>query len=293
MLRYRADWRVLAYMVATTALFAGQWYYGIHWLAYIAFLFFSISVAVITHNHMHLSIWTWRPLNILTDWWLTVFYGVPIFTWIPTHNLNHHRYTNKEGDTSITYRHTEENNLLSLLSYPSVSGYYQMTHSVFPYMAKLRKTDKITFFLNWLQVFVLVAWIVTFFILNWKMAILLVVIPQQVSAFVVFVFNYVQHVHTDEESRWNNSRNFMGVNAFLFNNGYHTAHHERAGLHWSELPAEHARIAQHIDPSLIEGSLWAFLFRVYILGAFNPKYKTHNMRAERMSRDNQNPQVTV
>lgn len=288
MLKYRADWRSLLYMAITTTLFVGQWQFGFHWLSYVTFLFFSVSVAVMTHNHMHLNMWKWKPLNVLTDWWLTVFYGAPIFVWIPTHNRNHHRFTNREGDTSITYRHTEENNLLSLLSYPSVSGYHQLTHSVFPYMSRLRKEDRRTFFEHWVQVGVLAIWIIGFLILDWQKAILFVIIPQQVSAFSVFVFNYLQHVHADEESRYNHSRNFPGVNAFLFNNGYHTAHHERAGVHWSETPVEHQKIADKIDPSLIESSFWGFLFRSYILGAFFPRFRTFNMRKARMEMSSNN-----
>jgi beta-carotene hydroxylase len=283
MLRYRADWRSVAYIAATTALFCSLWLQGFHWLSYLAFLFFSVSVAVMTHNHMHINLWTWKPLNLLTDWWLTVFYGVPIFTWMPTHNMNHHRFTNKEGDSSVTYRHTEENHLVSLLSYPSVSGFHQMTQSVFPYMAKLRQNDRRQFFENWFQVVVLVVWTLAFLVLDWQRAILYVIIPQQVSAFTVFVFNYVQHVHTDEESAYNHSRNFMGVNLFLFNNGYHTAHHERANVHWSELPAEHAKIAHLIDPALIERSFWWFIVRTYVLSAFVPKFRSFNMRAARMA----------
>ena len=291
MLRYSADLRAVLYMVVTTAIFASFWLFDISWAIfvplYIVFLFMSVTVAVITHNHMHISMWTWKPLNVLTDWWLTVFYGVPIFTWLPTHNRNHHRYTNKLGDTSITYRHTEENNLLSILSYPSVSGFHQLTQSVVPYMAELRQNDKKTFYENWFQVFVLAAWTIGFLIFDWKRALLFVVIPQQFSAFSVFVFNYVQHVHTDEESAYNNSRNFMGVNWFLFNNGYHTAHHERANVHWSELPAEHAKVVDKIDPSLIEKTFVGFIFRSYILGTFNDKYKTFNMRKARMERAQQ------
>ena len=282
MLKYKADLRAVTYMIITTALFAWFWLHGFNIFLYIIFLHLSVAVAVMTHNHCHINMWSNKVINVLTDWWLTVFYGVPVFTWIPTHNRNHHRFVNKEGDSSITYRLTEENNLLSLLSYPSTSGFYQMKTSVFPYMTDLKTRNPKTYWENWAQVAVLVLWIVGFVVLSWKKAILYVIIPQQVSAFAVFVFNYVQHVHADEESRWNHSRNFMGVNLFLFNNGYHTAHHERANIHWSELPEAHQKIEANIDPSLIEKGFWSFIFRAYILGHFSEKYKTPNMREARM-----------
>ena len=282
MLNYKADLRSCLYMVLTTCLFYYQWNHAFNILLYIVYLFFSVSVSVMTHNHQHLPIWKSKVLNVLTDWWLTVFYGVPIFTWIPTHNRNHHKYVNREGDVTATYRHTEENNLLSLLSYPSVSGYNQVRESIVPYMKKLKESDRAIYNQNLIQIAVLIIWILSFLLLDWKLALLYVIIPQQVSAFSVLTFNYVQHVHADEESKYNHSRNFMGLNLLLFNNGYHTAHHERAAVHWSLLPQEHAVIAQKIDPDLIEKTFLGFIFRVYFLGTINKKYRTFNRRKARM-----------
>jgi len=126
-----------------------------------------------------------------------------------------------------------------------------------------------------------------FFVWNWKKALLFVFIPQQVSQITVIIFNYVQHVHADEESDYNHSRNFMWVNFFLLNNGYHTIHHERANLHWSEAPAAHAKIADKINPELIEKSFWGYLIKTYILSAFMDKYKSQSMRLERLQRAKQ------
>ncbi|MGA0833921.1 MAG: fatty acid desaturase, partial [Candidatus Kapaibacteriota bacterium] len=108
MLRYQADLRTVAYMLVTTAVFALQWtVVGFHPALYVLYLFLSIAVTVIAHNHNHLPIWKKPFLNHLTDYWLTVFYGFPAFAWIPTHNMNHHRMNNREGDYTITYRLTE------------------------------------------------------------------------------------------------------------------------------------------------------------------------------------------
>lgn len=282
MLNYKADLRSCLYIILTTSLFYYQWTHEFNILIYIVYLFFSVSVSVMTHNHQHLQMWKSNTMNVLTDWWLTVFYGVPIFTWIPTHNRNHHKYVNREGDVTATYRHTEENNLLSLLSYPSVSGYNQVRESIVPYMKKLKETDRATYIQNIVQIVVLALWIIGFIVLDWKLALLYVIIPQQVSAFSVLTFNYVQHVHADEESKYNHSRNFLGLNLLLFNNGYHTAHHERAAIHWSLLPQEHAAIAKEIDADLIEKTFIGFIIRVYILGAFSKKYRTFNRRKARM-----------
>ena len=76
--------------------------------------------------------------------------------------------------------------------------------------------------------------------------------------------NLLQHDGCDENSEWNGSRNFVGklVNFWTYNNGYHTIHHIEPGLHWSLLPAEHAkRVAPFIHPNLDQPSLLAYLFR--------------------------------
>jgi beta-carotene hydroxylase len=100
----------------------------------------------------------------------------------------------------------------------------------------------------------------------------------------VLIFNYIQHVHADEESQWNHSRNFVGwaLNWFLLNNGYHTIHHEKPGLHWSLVPQEHAKIAHQVDPALFERSFWWYMIRVYLLGIFVPRFRTRSMRLARL-----------
>ncbi len=285
MLKYKADLRTVVYFLVTTSLFFLQWRYGFNWIVYIIYLHFAVAVSVITHNHNHLNIWTKKWLNILTDWWLTVFYGMPIFVWIPTHNRNHHRYNNKEQDVTRTYRHTENNDFVSLIQYPSISGYNQMKEGIIPYMKELKEKNSQQYRENLMQLAVLIIWTIFFFILSWEKALLYVLIPQQVSQLTVIVFNYVQHVHADEESEYEHSRNFMGVNLFLFNNGYHTVHHQRASMHWSETPAAHEKIAHLLNPELIELSFWGYLFRTYVISVFIPRYRSSSKRLARIAKE--------
>ena len=282
-LKEKADVKSLIYILITTTLFLAQWIWiGVNPFLYTWFLFMSVSVAVMTHNHNHLPMWRSKTLNVLTDWWLTVFYGFSIFAWIPTHNKNHHRFNNREGDDSITYRVSERNNFLTLVSYPTISGYYQQK-AILNYLKQLKANNKEKFWICISQYFVLAAWIASALILDWEKALLFVIIPQQVSLFSVLIFNYVQHVHANEESEWNHSRNFTGfLNFLLFNNGYHTIHHHKAGLHWNKVPAAHKEIEKNIDPILLEKSFWWFILRSYILSIFIPKFRTNSMRLERM-----------
>lgn len=282
-LRFKADIKTLIYVFLTTTLFVLQWFYiGFNVFSYIIYLFLSVAVAVIIHNHNHLPIWRDKLMNTLTDWWLTVFYGFPIFAWIPTHNKNHHRLNNREGDYTITYRFSEKNNLVTLLTYPSISGFYQQK-AIKLYLKEQYEKDRTRFWLCLSQYAILAMWLAAAFIIDWKKALLFVFIPQQVSLFSVLIFNYVQHVHANEESEYNHSRNFTGLlNFFLFNNGYHTAHHDKAGIHWSKVPEEHRKIEMHIDKSLNERSFWWYIFRSYFLGLFIKKYRTNSMRLDRI-----------
>jgi len=285
-LKEKADIKSLVYIFITTALFIAQWMWlGVNPFVYTWYLFMAVTVAVMTHNHNHLPMWRSKFLNLLTDWWLTVFYGFPIFAWIPTHNKNHHRFNNREGDDSITYRVSEKNNFLTLISYPTISGYYQQK-AIMVYLKEMKANNKEKFWICISQYAVLVLWIAAALIIDWEKALLFVIIPQQVSLFSVLIFNYVQHVHADEESEWNHSRNFTGfLNFLLFNNGYHTIHHQKAGLHWKKAQQAHNEIAHNINPILLERSFWWYIFRSYFLSLIIPKFKTNSMRLERMRKE--------
>jgi len=288
MLRYQADIRSIAFIILITALLVVLWQWGLQlesiyfWPLYSVQLLMAVTVAVMTHNHQHLPIWRNKVLNFLTDNWLTVFYGFPIFAWIPTHNINHHVHINKEEDYTKTYRYSEKNNLLTLLIYPSVSGYYQQP-AVGAYLKSLWSENRSKFYSTAFQIVSLVLWTAIALIIDWQKALLFVIIPGQVSVYTVHVFNYLQHIHCDEESRFNSSRNFTGaiLNFILINNGYHTAHHISTGLHWSQLSQKHEELSPKIDPSLNENDFGWFMLRNYILGIFFPSFRTKSMRAER------------
>jgi len=292
MLRYKADVRSLVFMAITTALLVVQWNLKSFnpWLFGWA-MFMAVTVAVMAHNHNHLPMWRNNNLNILTDWWLTCFYGFPVWAWVPTHNKNHHKMNNKIGDYTITYRVSERNNLLTLISYPTISSYYQQI-VLRAYLKQVKVKSKKQYYLCLAQIAVLVLFVGIMLILDWKKALLYVVLPQQMATYSVMIFNYVQHVHADEESEIDHSRNFTSavLNFTLLNNGFHTVHHDKAGLHWSKAPEEHWKIEHTLDPKLIERhGFWWFIFRVYILGLFIPKFRTKPKRVH----NNKNAKVEL
>lgn len=242
-------------------------------------LILSVSVGVIVHNHKHVPIWKNSFLNTITDCWLTLLYGFPVFGWIPTHMQNHHSYTNKDEDYTKTYAFSEKNNLITLLFYPTYSGGIQQK-AIFKYLKDLFGNNRAKFWQHMLQFVCLAVFLFAAFYIDWRKAIFYVIIPNQIALNSVLFFNYMQHIHADENSEFNHSRNIIGpwLNLFLFNNGYHTAHHIKPYLHWSRLPAFHDEIKDKIDPSLLEYSMIWYIIRQYFLAIFVPKLGSRSMR---------------
>ena len=275
MLRYKADRLTLVYMLITTLLLPLQWSLSsFSWPLFLLGCFMAVSVTVMSHNHNHVRMWRSRTLNVLTDYWLTLFYGFPAFAWIPTHNMNHHKFVNREGDQTLTYRFTHRNNLLTLITYPAVSAYYQQS-SIRNFLFRQWAINRRRFMLCLSQYLVLALFVGTALWLDWRKALLFIVIPHQIGLFTVLVFNYLQHVGANPHSEVDHSRNIVGpwMNRLLFNNGFHTVHHDEPGLHWSELPEAHAKVAHRIHPSLNEPSFWWLVLRTYILAPVFPKLR--------------------
>ena len=285
MLRRKADLRTFVWLLIIVLLFFVQWQLETlnGWL-YISYLYFSFSITVIIHNHTHVRMWKPKYLNMLTDVVLTIFYGFPIIGWIPVHNQNHHKYINKRPDYNHTWRHWEENRLLALITYPAVSLYYQ-SQPLNDYYKHIYHKNKPKFVSMVAQSVCLIIWIAGALLIDWQKALLFVILPHQVALNSILLINYIQHVHADEEDDWNHSRNFTGrlFNFFTFNNGYHTVHHIKPGLHWSLAQAEHAQIAHHINPELNEPSFLWYLLRVYLLAPLFPALGTNSLRLERLN----------
>jgi beta-carotene hydroxylase len=99
-------------------------------------------------------------------------------------------------------------------------------------------------------------------------------VPALFALWAFMFVNYVQHVDCDPWSRYDHTRNFVSpwMNYLIFDNGFHTVHHERPGLHWSRLRAAHARIAGRIDPQLEERTIPSYCLRVYVLARFAKRF---------------------
>jgi fatty acid desaturase len=252
-------------------------------------LYFGFCAGVFSHNHNHCPVFKSRKLNAFYSAWLSVFYGFPTFAWIPTHNLNHHKYVNKAGDATITWRYSKKNTWLIASTYYFVSAYWQ-ADPIREYIDKARANNRPLYrqiigqyvMLVGAQTTLLAIAVAWHHDIWWRGPLVWLfgfAIPAFFANWSMIFINYIQHVHADPWSEHNHSRNFVSKlgNWLVFNNGFHTAHHESAGLHWSKLPDAHAKIGHLIDPELNQASIFGFCIKAYLLGIFDSRFRTRQV----------------
>jgi fatty acid desaturase len=250
-------------------------------------LYTGFCSGVIAHYHNHCPVWESRRANSLFSIWISMFYGYPIFAWIPTHNMNHHKFVNGPGDATITWRYTKRDSFLSWVSYFFVSSYWQ-GGLIKAYVKQARAQNPKQFRQIVAQYICVAGFHVTMIALATRLHGVRTGLVTYVCSFGataamglwgMMAINYIQHIHCDPYSKYNQSRNFTGdlANWFVFNSGYHTAHHEKAGAHWSTLPQIHAKIADKIHPELNQPSIFGYILKAYVLGHVSPRFAPHQI----------------
>jgi beta-carotene hydroxylase len=212
-----------------------------------------------------------------------VFYGFPAFSWIPTHNQNHHRFINGEGDVTSTLRVSHEHTFWNALTFPLLSSYWQaglLRQFIADARAQRPKLYR-TIIAQIAAVVVAHAGVLALMVAAHGFASGSLVyagvlgLPALFAPWSMMFTNYMQHVGCDPQSRDDHSRNFVSPfwNWLVFDAGYHTVHHEQPGVHWSRYRALHAERAARIAPRLNESSIFAFCFKAYVLGASRPSHR--------------------
>ncbi len=267
-LRYRPDWRSVAYALAVPALALGQWLQGWHPLAYAVMLLLWVGLGVVHHNHAHLPIWRAGALNRLSELWLGALQGHATYAFHVAHQRNHHRHCQGPQDVARTWRFDgDHNHLLGLLLHPLQAAWVLLPLLARQLSTLRQRRPRLWFWVlcQWASVPCL--WAVALVVDPGK-ALLYLLLPQAIAMHALLATNYLQHAQTDWRSPWNRARNFEGaVNRLFFNIGFHTAHHLHGRRHWSELPALHARIRPHIAPQCLEPGLLGYLVRLAFSGS--------------------------
>lgn len=276
LVRRRAEWRQIGIVaVYWTVLGSMMFVPGARTVPmFLAACYFSFLNSVVIHNHMHQGIFHSKRLNLI--WRSVLSFGAlyPASANIPSHNLVHHHFDD-DGDLDwaapdhVRFRW----NLLNLLHFPNVAG-----PRTFAGVQRWAASSRHPTFVRQYRIETAFAFGLTGLLLAYDFwtALLFVVIPQLYGARSILRINLIQHDRAEVGSEWNHSRNFVGrgFNWIMCNNGYHTIHHNRAGMHWSELAEAHEReVVPRMDPSLDEPSMVWYLLRTYLLHPARPVVK--------------------
>lgn len=263
-LRRREDVRTLGFLSALTLLYAVQW---LGWCRAWPLLPLTAVLAfvacLIKHNHMHHRTFRDARWNAAFELWLSLLSGQPCTGIITAHNERHHGANNTDQDFVRCSLVGDKRNWLNYLAFAPLAVWRMWREKPSDlrrwrarrpalYRAALRERVAVSLvFLGLLAA-------------DWRGTLLYLVLPLAWAQWALVTVNLLQHQDCDHDSPYGGSRNVTGrlINWILLNNGFHTAHHLRPAMHWSDLPAFHrSDVAPHMDPSLNDPSLCRTLWK--------------------------------
>lgn len=273
-LKYRADRRTLLFVALYYFSAYGSFYLYTNELlnglatAVLCILssFLCFSVSVIIHNTVHAPIFHNKTHNKIMQFVLSIAYGYSVSAFVPGHNFSHHKELETPKDIMRSSKARFKWHLLNQLFFffivTSGAAKYEMKWAAKMYHEKRDWFDQ--WLMETLIVFVIK---VALIFVHWQAALIFVWIPHFYALWALLGVNLWQHDGCDAKHAYNHSRTFTGwfMNFWCFNNGYHGAHHDRPSLHWSLLPAYHAKnISPHIHPNLEVSNMPLYFWKTYI-----------------------------
>jgi beta-carotene hydroxylase len=274
LLNYNKDYRALLLVLLSTFLLISplfRMFASIYWVP--LKIIFVIICHAINHSHQHLSVFLNDTLNKLYSVLLSVNIGQSGSATIAMHQLNHHGHNNSDADLANSRLVNYRWNFLNLLLYPFVIiiNYRKTKNILLKDLVEKRHGIKQTIAI---ELWAIRLFAITYCLIDWKAFILFALIPYICGVWAILAINLVQHQLVYESNDYEKATNFTGIflNYFLFNNGYHSAHHQYPNLHWSILPQRHNEIAMNIPPLFVKRSLLNFLVFHFFLN-FSARFK--------------------
>lgn len=200
------------------------------------------AVCAFNHHHQHLSVFRVPLLNRALELMYGVQTGITSHGWVLHHSLGHHvNYLDQRTDESRWRR--DDGTRMNELEYSLVVGGTAYARV----LQVSRRTGK------YLGIFVVMGVLtlsIVAALVAWRPVPGLVVFlaPMIIMLFYTAWATFTHHAGKKTSSHFVASNNILhrGYNIVTGNLGYHTAHHYRPGVHWSQLPALHDSIAHKI-----------------------------------------------
>lgn len=253
-LRYTADRRPVAITLTLLSLHFVAFFLasdGVAVLLVVPFAIASFFIAPLNHHHQHFNTFHAAWLNRAYEVALSLQTGLSPYGWVLHHNLGHHRnYLNQRPHEKVDEsRWTRADG--STMNRVEYTAKLMLTHQLDIYRVGQRHPKQWRSYL----LMKIPVWTI--------LGALLLIDPW--NAFFVFLLpsfaalvhtcwaTYEHHAgyHATDHYDASVNRTSRLYNYLTCNLGYHTAHHARPGLHWSQLEKLHDEIADRIPDEMI------------------------------------------
>lgn len=194
------------------------------------------------HNHAHITTSKSSVVNFLLETILYFIAGMMSSKFKLHHNLGHHlHYLDHEKDPS-RWLH-KDGKEMSRLFY---TLRYYFTHT--PLSIKIGMRHKKLLVEYVIQQLWVGGLLVSMFYFKPEATLFLIFIPMTITWLIFITITYDDHVGLYSENLLEASYSKTNplINKIILNNGYHTMHHLKPGLHWSKLPEQHMKIEDDI-----------------------------------------------
>lgn len=211
----------------------------------------QVSCGAVCHNHHHVNVFTRPGLNRLLEVLMYLQTGTSPYSWTLHHNIGHHgEYLDQSRDPARWQE--PDGRTMGRLKYDLCNAFM-----IYPEIWKIGPRHPALFarFRRWLWISNAV--LLGFLLIDPVNALIVFVAPMAFMLVVLLDNTYQQHSGLSTANHYLASRNVEHplYNLTSWNLGYHTAHHMYPGLHWTALPALHARLRDRIPPVLISRHL--------------------------------------
>lgn len=231
-------WAILMF----TPLFQGL----IWWLVFIPYAYvsqsyfkgrFGLMFHCMCHRRMFKKEYDW--MHKWVTWIVCPFFGHTPETYFAHHIAMHHVENNQEDDASSTlrYRRDSPKDFLIYLFRFLIAGFVE----TFMYFFK-RKRKKLYVRMGMGEMSYILFCIAMCFV-NFKATFMILVVPVIYGRFIMMMGNWTQHSFIDKndpEGHFSSVFNCINnvYNQNCWNDGYHSIHHLKPALHYTDIPSE-------------------------------------------------------
>lgn len=223
------------------------WYW---WLLYIPYFYisqlyfkgrFGLMLHCISHRKLFKKSHTW--LYHWTIWGVCPFFGHTPETYFVHHMAMHHVENNQEDDASSTLPYNRDS-IWDFIKYVTRFLFLGF-RDTFMYLFN-RKRKKLYMRLSYGELS-FYAFCVGMCFVNLQATLWIFIIPFVFARIVMMLGNWTQHSFVDKENPEDNFTSAINCintkyNHTCWNDGYHTVHHLRPALHYTEIPGEFMRL---------------------------------------------------